>query len=1059
MRSLSAKRIAAVAASLLVGLAAAGQGVNFGSIPIINTAGQPVVQIVIGSKAQPSDGVVAANIAAVIGSLAHTSTTVTASISGRSGVSCVVTTPTCTLSNAEVWLGEQGLVVPTGSYSFSALIGSVLNPGVLNSGNLRETKTPWALNTTSGTNYAYPGDTSSGPYPITSSPTATSAWAGIGLSPNQTISSSYYGGVQFNKFTANSLDSVLELTNAAEPQLALLSNAGSAGEYESLWLAGFPVYDNYTGALSVLDTQGAYLATFAKPITNTSSNFSTGEQISLLGKNWTVYNLHPPVSGSLISNGGSTPTSNSFVLGGNVTLAQATTKPTIVYVGHNITSGPFTVVLNDLSYPDSNGLANAALTIYKNGVLSNVTSVGPASGGGNGRATINATGTKLYIHVNQTFPGLYAYQKWAKIQLFSNVLNVTNGKDFNYSADGHAWVAALRWTTNRSSASQATPYNAALQGIVLYTNDSTGAGGAGYQPTLVAGSTYDYITNPAAWQVEFAGESLGTPGSSNSNYDPLTLSTTTGKYTYSNVGVGGAATATVPVNTIAVNGLLSTASGSQAVNTTAITEEANLFEVGSSLSNAFQLTVGNSQAAPPSAVSTVTYNLNPYVYTALNSINAAGTTNVLASGHGGLWVQIVTGTGYPVNSINGNDNLVVDVSGYKSGATSPSGESATFSNSIEPGNQVISGFAPTNVVDVTLSHAIPGVTVNVWESANAFVDTGGSVSAMNMSNSILMGTLAPASSPSLLYQVSQYSYYQAPTTTTTTYTGEGTNVNFNLLAGSPSTSARAQYFTYDIPEITVPGASAPDANVIVGISNATGAPGTDSGYMLNWTGSHNQAFEYQGSNASISPVIASQGFRTERGGYVSTISSKGFSATYDEPRSVDGLQFVVGPVSSASANGLTTKVVGPFTKGESVTIPGVSNVTIANVSAKCTFSTTSCNVTGLSNLSAVPSVSQAITSVPLNTSNTPLAVLDSNANNGTALIVIGSSYVNSVAKEIFANQPAFNSTFMQGGPNGKDAVTMRAFGTNRILVAGFTAQQTVQAGDEFIAALLANATA
>ena len=57
MKSLKAKRIAAVAASVLVGLAFAGQGVTFGNIPIINSQGQPVVQIVVGSSAAPSDGV------------------------------------------------------------------------------------------------------------------------------------------------------------------------------------------------------------------------------------------------------------------------------------------------------------------------------------------------------------------------------------------------------------------------------------------------------------------------------------------------------------------------------------------------------------------------------------------------------------------------------------------------------------------------------------------------------------------------------------------------------------------------------------------------------------------------------------------------------------------------------------------------------------------------------------------------------------------------------------------------------------------------------------------
>src|SRR5208282_2506979 len=107
MNRLNAKRIGVLTASLLFGLAIAGP-VTFSSIPIINNAGQPVVQIVVGSTAQPSDGVVAANIAAVIGNLAFTTTPITATVAGTGGLTCSVTTPKCTLSNQQVWLGERG---------------------------------------------------------------------------------------------------------------------------------------------------------------------------------------------------------------------------------------------------------------------------------------------------------------------------------------------------------------------------------------------------------------------------------------------------------------------------------------------------------------------------------------------------------------------------------------------------------------------------------------------------------------------------------------------------------------------------------------------------------------------------------------------------------------------------------------------------------------------------------------------------------------------------------------------------------------------------------------
>jgi maleate cis-trans isomerase len=89
--------------------------------------------------------------------------------------------------------------------------------------------------------------------------------------------------------------------------------------------------------------------------------------------------------------------------------------------------------------------------------------------------------------------------------------------------------------------------------------------------------------------------------------------------------------------------------------------------------------------------------------------------------------------------------------------------------------------------------------------------------------------------------------------------------------------------------------------------------------------------------------------------------------------------------------------------------------------------------------------------VKLDTSATPLVVLDNNANSASTLIVIGSKYVNTVAQQIFAQNPSLDSSF------GTSSVVLQAFGSNRILVAGYYANQTVQAGNQFIQALLSAA--
>jgi len=84
-----------------------------------------------------------------------------------------------------------------------------------------------------------------------------------------------------------------------------------------------------------------------------------------------------------------------------------------VYVGNNVTCGSFSAVLADLGQPNGNGVSPAIFNIYFNGVLTNVSqAIYP-----NSQVEFNASGHELFLYVNNTFAGLYAYQKWAKINL------------------------------------------------------------------------------------------------------------------------------------------------------------------------------------------------------------------------------------------------------------------------------------------------------------------------------------------------------------------------------------------------------------------------------------------------------------------------------------------------------------------------------------------------------------------------------------------------------------------------------------------------------------------
>ena len=91
MKGINVKKIAAFAgAAVLFGSAFAVADVVYGSTQLVDQNGQPTVKIYVGSNAQISDGVAAANIAAKIANEAYKSSTLTASVSG---------TPTCSVGS------------------------------------------------------------------------------------------------------------------------------------------------------------------------------------------------------------------------------------------------------------------------------------------------------------------------------------------------------------------------------------------------------------------------------------------------------------------------------------------------------------------------------------------------------------------------------------------------------------------------------------------------------------------------------------------------------------------------------------------------------------------------------------------------------------------------------------------------------------------------------------------------------------------------------------------------------------------------------------------------
>lgn len=91
------------------------------------------------------------------------------------------------------------------------------------------------------------------------------------------------------------------------------------------------------------------------------------------------------------------------------------TPLTTVYVGQNISVGGLTVQLQDLSYPNANGISDAILSATYNGVSYGPKQVAP----GSDWVVLNNRNGAFMVHVKSTEAGLYANQKWAKIRVYS----------------------------------------------------------------------------------------------------------------------------------------------------------------------------------------------------------------------------------------------------------------------------------------------------------------------------------------------------------------------------------------------------------------------------------------------------------------------------------------------------------------------------------------------------------------------------------------------------------------------------------------------------------------
>jgi hypothetical protein len=739
------------------------------------------------------------------------------------------------LFSVAVLLFGSAVFAASTSYNFNALIGSVLNNA-----------TAYGPSLFTKFLAASPPDAFQQGFTTATNVPPVSPYSAAGYVPISTPAVAWTngGGMSFSSFTNGAYDNLFRINSAQLPGLA--SNLGANGENEYLWLTGFPVYDQWVWTsphvqnLAVLDAGGAYQIMFSNPIHEPNRSCSTpicpvnAAPVQMLGQNWSIVTYFLP-------NG--VATSNTLaVRGGGLGLTHPLVPLTTVYVGKNLTTGQFTAQLANLGTASNAGVTPAVVNIYYKGVETNTTIIWPVN-----TVEYNIAGNIYFVRVNQTFAGLYAYQKWAKIQVYSGLFNISDGLTFNRTSDP-GWNVNLLWV-NESGNGHYTD----LQSIILYNTTPT---------TLTPGQSLTFIQNPSPWKLTFIGDTLG------NNYDAITA-----QLEYAN-----AVTYANPAN----------ATGNGLGNINNITEPAQELVLTSQIPNAF------SYAGQTS--SSITYLLSPLKLVEFSHSTPNGTPVYLLLESSGI---------SPANYITASNPLGVTVTGYPTNtASSPVSTTLTFSSLGEQGTSV--NFY--NITSIRINRALPGVGILAYNTSSAvgynnllaglwppLGDTGPEIlygpqpgtTYYSVSSNTMITYNQQNGQPTSTFNFGNYQL-PAPRSWFTYYLSEY-NVPGNTLSQDtfwinvvgPSTANPTQAF-FQLNDSVLCGSS------------------TSSSCALS---PNNVTYE----SSQFNSVAAGAGFISERGSKVALVSP--LQLTFDLAKSIDTLQFVVVPQTTTTTTSTTTTTI------------------------------------------------------------------------------------------------------------------------------------------------------
>ncbi|NYZ76124.1 S-layer protein [Candidatus Micrarchaeota archaeon] len=516
MKGLNVKRIAALAAgAAILGATLAYAGaVTYSNTPIISAEGAPQVKVVVGANAAASDGVAAANIAALIGNLAFKSQAITATVGGTANLGCTVSgaggAGTCAVSNQKVTLDVTVPGTIGGVNTFNLYINDWIDKKLEN-------------RLITGADDIYSSTVDRSPYYYAQSSVSSGLWA------------------SFRKVSATDY-AALSSPSVTDPY----ANKQYTEE-QTLWFQGQGAYDGSNKkALVAQKVKGSYQVDFTQDDAGipagtcdatSALNLATSYQnnsdnaanyaycpdtdqtarhrvhVGFLGDTYILSSMSPPsdtvcAADNIASAGNLLTTTTSECFGGSINLAKESAYG-IVHVGENLTAGAYTLKLVDIEAPLGAGAqSEASIAIYDStGALLKEDKIDPNAG--SSYTWTAPDGSKIRIKVYKTNPGYYAYAKWAEMAVYSQEFTMNDGQQLN--SDNTNWYVRLVWRNKDPTYTSKSADS--LRKIILFDNHFPSP-----SEELGSGDTYNVITTPVAFQLQFGGITLGT-----SDYDTLSM--------------------------------------------------------------------------------------------------------------------------------------------------------------------------------------------------------------------------------------------------------------------------------------------------------------------------------------------------------------------------------------------------------------------------------------------------------------------------------------------------------------------------------------------------------